>query len=98
MDVSAPSEADPFPVFDDGQLARLRSYGTPVQVEVGELLFQAGQSSYDFIVLESAAVETFRKGSVENGEAVLARHGPGRFLGELNLLTCPGDLPEHPGS
>ncbi len=87
MDVSAPSEADPFPVFDDGQLVRLRSYGTPVQVEVGELLFQAGQSSYDFIVLESAAVETFREGSVENGEAVLARHGPGRFLGELNLLT-----------
>ena len=85
--MSAPSEADPFPVFDDGQLARLRSYGTPVQVEVGELLFQAGQSSYDFIVLESAAVETFREGSVENGEAVLARHGPGRFLGELNLLT-----------
>ena len=85
--MSAPTETDAFPVFDGDQLARLRSYGTPAQVEVGQLLFQAGQSSYDFIVLESAAVETFREASVEHGEAVLARHGPGRFLGELNLLT-----------
>ncbi len=74
-------------MFDDDQLARLRTYGTPAQVQVGELLFEAGQTGYDFVVLVSAAVETVREASAEHGEAVLARHGRGRFLGELNLLT-----------
>ncbi len=68
-------------------MARLRSYGTQAQVEVGELLFQVGQSSYDFVVLVSAAVETVREASAEHGEVVLARHGRDQFLGELNLLT-----------
>ena len=85
--MSAPTQDDAFPVFNEGQLQRLRSYGTPARVNVGELLFEAGQSSYDFIVLESATVETFRETSGDDGGAVLARHGPGRFLGELNLLT-----------
>lgn len=85
--MSYPTEADAFPVFNDDQLARLRDYGSQAQVEVGQLLFQAGQSTYDLIVLESATVETFREGGGEHDEAILARHGPGRFLGELNLLT-----------
>jgi thioredoxin reductase (NADPH) len=76
-----------FPVLDHDQLARLRNYGTTTLVEVGELLFRAGQSSYDFIVLESVTAETFREASAEHSEAVLRRQGPGQFLGELNLLT-----------
>ena len=81
------TEADAFPVFDEGQLMRLRGYGSRAQVEVGQLLFQAGQPSYDFIVLESAVVETFREGTRADDEVLLVRHGPGQFLGELNLLT-----------
>jgi thioredoxin reductase (NADPH) len=82
-----PTEDDAFPVLDDHQLLRLRAYGVPSQVEIGEVLFRAGESSYDFIVLNSATAETFREATSERGEAVLARIGPGRFLGELNLLT-----------
>ncbi|MBV9720570.1 MAG: cyclic nucleotide-binding domain-containing protein [Mycobacterium sp.] len=87
MTRSIPTEAEAFPVFDQDQLVRLRSYGKQSRVEVGELLFRAGQSSYDLVVLESAAAETFREASADHSEAVLARHGPRRFLGELNLLT-----------
>ncbi|WP_206601482.1 FAD-dependent oxidoreductase [Mycobacterium paraense] len=85
--MSAPTEAEAFPVFDDDQMARLRSYGTPTRVQLGELLFEAGQPSYDFVVLVSAAVETVREASADHGETVLARHGRRQFLGELNLLT-----------
>jgi thioredoxin reductase (NADPH) len=85
--VSVPTEFEAFPVLDHDQLARLRNYGTTTLVEVGELLFRAGQSSYDFIVLESVTAETFREASAEHSEAVLRRQGPGQFLGELNLLT-----------
>ncbi|WP_428339362.1 FAD-dependent oxidoreductase [Mycobacterium sp.] len=80
-------EDDAFPVLDNHQLLRLCAYGVPSQVEIGEVLFHAGESSYDFIVLNSATAETFREATSEHGEAVLARIGPGRFLGELNLLT-----------
>jgi thioredoxin reductase (NADPH) len=85
--VSVPTDADAFPILDRNQLSRLRGYGTTALVETGELLFHAGQSSYDFIVLETASSETFREADGQLGETVLARHGPGQFLGELNLLT-----------
>ncbi len=76
-----------FPVLDGHHLTRLRDYGGRAEVEAGELLVRAGQSGYDFIVLESATVETFREAGVGHSEAVLVRLGPGQFLGELNLLT-----------
>lgn len=84
--MTGPTEVEAFPVFDDDQMARLGTYGTPTQVQLGELLFEAGQPSYDFVVLVSAAVETVREASADHGETVLARHGRGQFLGELNLL------------
>ena len=85
--MNAATETDAFPVLEDRHLARLRDYGERAQAEVGDLLFRAGQSGYDFIVLESAEVETFREARDQHGEAVLVRLGPGQFLGELNLLT-----------
>ncbi|WP_459953435.1 cyclic nucleotide-binding domain-containing protein, partial [Mycobacterium avium] len=85
--MSGATEAEAFPVFDDEQMARLRTYGTPAPVRLGQLLFAAGQPSYDFVVLVSAVVETVREASADHPETVLARQGPGQFLGELNLLT-----------
>lgn len=85
--MTVPTHADAFPVLDDEQVARLRIYGTTTPVDAGELLFRAGQLSYDFIVLVSATAETFRETTVAHGHAVLARQGPGQLLGELNLLT-----------
>lgn len=82
-----PTDDDAYPVFTDPQLARLREYGTSDRVDAGEILFRPGQLDYDLMVLDTAHVEVFRATGSEHPEAVIARHGPGRFLGELNLLT-----------
>jgi thioredoxin reductase (NADPH) len=76
-----------FPMLGGHHLTRLRDYGRRAEAEAGELLVRAGQSGYDFIVLESAKVETFLEAGVGHSEAALVRLGPGQFLGELNLLT-----------
>jgi len=52
---------------------------------VGDYLYRQGDVTYDFYVVVSGAVEIVI--SSDGEERVLADHGPGRFLGELNLLT-----------
>jgi thioredoxin reductase (NADPH) len=52
---------------------------------VGEYLYQEGDTTYDFYVILSGAVEIVVRSDGE--ERIVARNGPGRFLGELNLLT-----------
>jgi len=54
-------------------------------VREGEYLYREGDVAYDFYVLVSTEVEIVM--AVDDGERVIARHGPGRFLGELNMLT-----------
>jgi thioredoxin reductase (NADPH) len=78
---------DAFPVMTEPQLARLRSYGEPHEVVAGDVLFRAGDASYDFILIDSGAVEVMSNATAESDEAVVVAHGAGRFIGELNLLT-----------
>ena len=74
-----------FPTLDESELAVLDSLGSRRSVDVGEFLYREGDESYDFYAIRSGAAEiTVRDGDEER---VIARHGPGRFLGELNLLT-----------
>jgi thioredoxin reductase (NADPH) len=79
--------AVPFPELSEQQLARLRAYGSPEAVEVGDAVFSAGDPSYDLIVVESGAIEVVRAATRDAPEASLVRHGPGAFVGELSLLT-----------
>jgi thioredoxin reductase (NADPH) len=74
-----------FPRLDDDQLARFRMVGDLVKVEPGDILFQEGDESYDFFVVESGAVTIVRGYGSEN--RIIAVNQAGRFLGELNLLT-----------
>jgi len=74
-----------FPRLDQEQRARLRAVGTERQVESGEVLFRAGDASYDFFLVESGAVTIVQGYGHEN--RIIAVHGPHRFLGEINLLT-----------
>src|SRR6202044_1108226 len=59
--------------------------GVRRQVQEGEFLFREGDVTYDFFVLISAEVDILV--SVDEGERVIVHHGPGRFLGELNMLS-----------
>ena len=85
--MTATVQDEAYPVMTEAQLARLRAYGQPQDAEVGTVIFRAGDSGYDFVLVESGTVEIVRAGPAGTAEDMIVSHGPGRFIGELNLLT-----------
>jgi thioredoxin reductase (NADPH) len=78
-------EAVAYPVLDDSQLARLHRYGTTRRISAGEILYSPGSESSDLFVVLSGEVVVSNDALSPSVE--LARHGPGQFTGELNMLT-----------
>lgn len=74
-----------FPILDAAELGALDALGTRRRVEVGEYLYREGDLAYDFYVVLTGLVEIVI--SADGEERLIATHGAGRFLGELNLLT-----------
>jgi thioredoxin reductase (NADPH) len=74
-----------FPTLDESELAALELLGTRRSMFAGEFLYREGDAVYDFYVVLSGTVEIVVRSDGE--EQVVAQHGSGRFLGELNLLT-----------
>jgi len=73
-----------FPRLTDEQRARLRMRGSLERVQTGDILFRAGDETFDFFVVEEGAVTIVDDFGSAN--RVIAVHGAKRFLGELNLL------------
>src|SRR5487761_597493 len=73
------------PIFDDAELATLDSLGARRTFQPGEYLYREGDPAYDFYVVLSGRVDIFI--TADGHERPLISHGPGRFLGELNLQT-----------
>jgi thioredoxin reductase (NADPH) len=71
--------------LDATDMAVVTQLGVRRQVREGEYLFREGDVAYDFFVLVSAEVDIVV--AVDDGERVIVHHGPGRFLGELNMLS-----------
>jgi thioredoxin reductase (NADPH) len=63
----------------------MASFGTERAVAAEELLFEAGEASYDLFVVLEGQVEIVRPDAT--GEEVVATYEPGGFVGELTLLT-----------
>jgi len=63
----------------------MAAFGSERAVTPGDLLFQAGDSTYDLFVVLEGEVEVVRQEGVE--EIIVAVFGPGSFVGELTLLT-----------
>jgi thioredoxin reductase (NADPH) len=80
-------EGEAFPTLTHQQMESLKRRATPQDVVAGEELFTAGDRDYDFIVIESGAVDIIRGETPDSAEQVVASHGADRFLGELNMLT-----------
>ena len=76
-----------FPALSDEQWARLQAYGSAQEVESGALLWDAGEATYDLILVDSGEAEGVRAATARAAEAVVARFGTGQFVGELGLLT-----------
>ena len=74
-----------FRELTDAELAALRPLGARRAVSAGDYLYREGDSSYDFHVVLAGAVDIVV--NADGKERVIVRHTPGRFLGELNLLT-----------
>lgn len=79
------SEATAYPVLNDSQLARLRRYGTTRRVTAGQILYSPADDTCDLLVVLSGEVVVTNDALGRSVE--LARHGPGQFAGELNMLT-----------
>jgi thioredoxin reductase (NADPH) len=73
-------------VLDAAQLEVLRSYGTEHEVVAGEVLFDAGDATYDLIVVLDGEVQIVGNAS-RPADTVIVTYGPGQFLGEIGLLT-----------
>jgi thioredoxin reductase (NADPH) len=63
----------------------LREFGTERRIDAGDVLYRAGDATYDFMVILEGEVLVVRPD--RDGEVPIVRHDEGRFLGELNLLT-----------
>jgi thioredoxin reductase (NADPH) len=73
------------PLLSASELADMATFGTERATRAGDLLFQAGDASYDLFVVLEGEVQVVRPGGAD--EVVVAEFGPGRFIGELTLLT-----------
>jgi thioredoxin reductase (NADPH) len=78
-------DAVAFPTLDASGIAVFDGLGTRHAMVEGDYLFREGDPTYDFYVIVSGAVEIVVNSDGE--ERVITRHGAGRFLGELSLLT-----------
>ncbi len=76
---------DATPTLDAADMAVVTKLGVRRQAQVGEYLYREGDVAYDFFVLVSAEVDIVV--AVDGDERVIIHHGPGRFLGELNMLS-----------
>ena len=85
MGTPAAAPPDPFPVLTPAQLAEIAAFGSERPMSPGELLFEAGEASYDLFVILEGEVEIVRFDDAD--ASVIAAYGPGGFAGELNLLT-----------
>ena len=73
------------PTLREDQIEILERYGQTRKTEVGDVLFRAGDTSNDFIIVLEGEVEVVDDFA---GEArTIGVFLAGRFLGELNMLT-----------
>ena len=74
-----------YPRLSPQQMRTLEAQGERRSTSPGEVIFRAGDKSYDFVVVLRGLVAIVERW--HGAERLIAAHGPGRFLGELNLLT-----------
>ena len=81
-----PDEGDvAAPALSDAALLQLEAFGEREPIAIGDLLFRAGDDSYDFFVLLEGEVEIVRPDV--NGDTVVTVFRDRGFLGELSLIT-----------
>lgn len=54
---------------------------------MGDTVFRAGDAASDFVVIDEGVIDIVRPATRNEPEETIVQHGPGRFLGELAMLT-----------
>jgi thioredoxin reductase (NADPH) len=80
-----PDQYGAFPRLSDQQIEALAEHGRQRRTRPDEVLFREGDLSCDFFVILEGTVAIVE--GYGDDERVLSVHGPGRFLGELGILT-----------
>jgi thioredoxin reductase (NADPH) len=83
--VETPDTIGAYPRLSEQQIAALAPHGRRRAIQPGDVLFRAGDQDYDFHVILEGLVAMVEE--LGGDQRVLAVHGPGRFLGELSMLT-----------
>ena len=81
-----PDVSGAYPRLSREQIEMLFAEGGRRRTSAGEVLFREGEGSAHLFVIVEGRVAVV-EGYGTDQERVLSVHGPGRFLGELNLLT-----------
>jgi thioredoxin reductase (NADPH) len=85
MSAAVDPEDAAFRPLSDAELAEVHAFGEERETSAGELLFEAGEASYDLFVVLEGEIEILR---LEGAEPVtIVSYEPGGFAGELNLLS-----------
>ena len=85
MSASSPGDSVASPLLSASELADMATFGTERATQAGDLLFQAGDASYDLFVVLEGEVQIVRPSGAD--EVLVAEFGPASFVGELTLLT-----------
>src|ERR671933_617594 len=70
------------PRLSTSQLAALAALGAERTADVGDVLYRVGDREYPFVAIVEGEAAILDAAGNE-----IVRHGPSRFLGELNLLS-----------
>jgi thioredoxin reductase (NADPH) len=81
----SPDPYGAFPRLSNEQISALTSVGERRRVRRGDVLHREGDGNCDFFVILEGKVAVVEESDF--GEKVIGVHGPGRFLGELGLIT-----------
>lgn len=73
-----------FPTLTPAQIARIAAHGRRRPILQGDVLVDAGAQVVPFFVVTAGQLEVVRISN--EGETVVAIHGPGQFSGEVNMI------------
>jgi thioredoxin reductase (NADPH) len=83
--LSADIRGEAFPVLTAEQINRVRASSKVRKVEVGEILFEPGDSDVPFFVVLSGSMEIVQPD--RRGERPIVTHEAGSFTGEITMIS-----------
>jgi len=87
----AVDQAEAFPNLTGPQIARIREAGRVRKVDLGEILFEPGQTNVPFFVLLSGSLDIVQPDGI-SGERAIVTHHAGAFTGEMTTISNRGAL------